>query len=465
MPTSSELTENKNVVIENVTSDKISINVNGEVQEIKNGLEDLKSLLQKLNAQSFQSGNKIYNIGTISNATFNAEIGRKTFNMFLCRRLTEAIQDYSPDVKIFLKNIKEEDKSDWETQSRYTRKANGYIISGFVGVLGFLLRKLIASGKDASSTGNHKDYLEVCIATTKRTLQLICYVYISGLWDQVKDKNYPFTREQLNTLDAFFNTDVELNIKDYVQLLRTLVVIFNEHHFDYPLPELKDNVLQKDSAFLKSCANLQEINNKLDTGQVTLATAFEAEIELTAFLTELKFLAGYKMVSVKDITYEEIRNSTVEYLHSYTFLGVDNEDNMYSEKFKYDSKPISTDAVLLYKNKYQEGINLFPFIIDINALTDESEVKICFYTYYEESKKRLTYSDINKITSEKNESSRDIKDPSVVTIIYNEDVEKDLNTSTDRDITRLKSDNKKYHEMKLNIAYKTFQKAKDMILG
>src|SRR5678815_4228282 len=107
------------------------------------------------------------------------------------------------------------------------------------------------------------------------------------------------------------------------------------------------------------------------------------------------------MVSVKNILYEEVRNKIPQYLHAYTFLGVDN-DKLYSAKYKYDTKPISSDAVIIFKNRYQEGLNLFPFIIDFNSLTDELEVKICFYTYFEEGKRRVTYSDISKISSDKN---------------------------------------------------------------
>ena len=174
----------QNVVIENVTPDSMKINVNGEVKEIKNGLDELKTLLQNLNLENFKSGNKIYNIGSITNAVFNAEIGKKTYNMQLCRKLTEALYNFSPDAKSFLDENK--DKPSWELQGRYFRKANNYIISSFVGVLGILLRKIFSSGIDAFESNNPKDYLEVCIATAKRTLQLLCFSFISKLWDQKK---------------------------------------------------------------------------------------------------------------------------------------------------------------------------------------------------------------------------------------------------------------------------------------
>jgi hypothetical protein len=462
MNNSTEPTAKQDVIIQNVTNDYIQVTANGEVQQIKNGLEELKTLLQKLNAADFKSGDKIYNINSITNATFSAEIGKKTFNMQLCRKLTLAIQDYNPDAKEFLKKIKKGDEDNWETQRKYTTVANGYIISSFVGVLSILLRKLFASGKDASSTNNYKDYLEVCVATAKTTLQLISFAFLSRYWEYVRKKNFTLTSDQRNTLDNFFNTNVEMNITDYKDLFITLVTIFDEQQLEYPFSEIKNigDSLKPGSRFMKTCQNLQEINNKLDSGQFSLSTAFEAENELTEFLLTLHFLANYKMVSVNDIVYEAVPSSEVQYLHSYTFLGADKENSVF---YKYDSSPINTDAVFLYKNKYQDGLSLFPFIIDVNALTDELDVKICLFGYCEENKKRIIYTDINIISGDKKEEAGDFRDPSVVIISYNEDVERDM-SSNEKDITRLKKDHQRYNDMKLNMAYKVFQNAKKAIL-
>ncbi len=445
----------QNVVIENVSPDSMKINVNGEVREIRNGLDELKALLQNLNLENFKSGDKIYNIGSITNAVFSAEVGKKTFNMYLCRKLTEALREYNPDVKNFLENkIKEKDKADWETQRTYFIKASQFIISSYVGVLGILLQKLISSGMAAFASGNTKDYLEVCIATTKRTLQLICYSFISKLWDHKKENKFDLTRSQQNDLDSFFTTDIEMSIADHVNLLKTLAAIFEEQKIAYPFPELNKDLLNNDSAFIKASKALKEINTKLDNGQFTLATAFEAEQELTTFLSAVNFLAGYKMVLVKNISYEEVRNSDPRYLHAYTFLGEDS-DKLYSSKYKYDNKPICSDGVFIFKTRYQDGLNLFPFIIDYNALVDEQEVKICFYNCAEDSKKRIIYSDISKI-------STGINDTSLEQVNYNDEVENDMK---DNDITRIKINSAKYKEMKLHVLYKIYQQAKEELLA
>ncbi|MEO5683295.1 MAG: hypothetical protein ABIQ88_11680 [Chitinophagaceae bacterium] len=453
------------VIISNVTADRMSVNVNGEIKEIKNGLDELKLLLKNISAENFSAGSKIYNIGSISNAVFNAEIGKKTFNMHLCRKLTESLRPYSASAKMFLDNMRETDKPDWETQSRYTRKANGYIISSFVGVIGLLIQKLISSGKDAFTSNSSKDYLEVCVATCTRSMQLLCFAFISKLWDHKKDNNCELSRSQANTLDNFFAAEIELNIKDYLDLLNTLVNIFDENTIEYPFSEFNKDCLAPGNVFTQACNNLEIIHSKVDAGQATLSTAFEAEIELTEFLCTLSFLASYKMVSVKNITYEEIRNKDVHYLHAYTFLGVDNDDKLFSQKFKYDTKPISSDAILIFKNQYYDGLNLFPFIIDVHAITNEQEVKICFFTYAEENRRKLTYSDINRISSDRNESATDISDPSHVNIIYNEEVENDLKANIDNDITRIRTDAKKYNDLQLNIVYTIFQTARNEILA
>ena len=452
------------VIIQNVTADSMQVNVNGEIKEIKNNLDELKSLLQNMSAENFKSGDKIYNIGTITNAVFSAEIGKKTFNMFLCRKLTEAVSVYSDDAKDFLANIRESDQADWETQVRYTRKANGYIISGFVGVLGMLLQKVISSGIDAFTANSSRDYIEVCVATAARTLQLLCFAFISKLWDSKKDNNFVLSRDQLNNLDNFFNCEVELNMKDYVELLETLANIFDAQKISYPFTEFTKGCLDDNNNFSIACKNLETIKSKLDSGQITYTTAFETENELTNFLSCVSFLANYKMVSVKDITYNDIRNEEVQYLHSYTFLGVDNDDKLFSSKYKYDTKPVSNDAVLIYKDRYQQGLNLFPFIIDVNALTNETEVRICFYTYFEERKKRLTYADINKITSDKNADFKDIGDPSLVIVQFNDEVEKDLEANPEHDITGLVRDAEKFKTLQLNTVYKIFQNARKQIL-
>ncbi len=92
------------------------------------------------------------------------------------------------------------------------------------------------------------------------------------------------------------------------------------------------------------------------------------------------------------------------------------------------------------------------------------EVRICFYAYFEDRKKKLTYSDINKIASDKNNDPTNIGDPSQVVIQFNDDVEKDLESNPDHDITGIMKDVGNFKNLQLNVVYKIFQTAQKEIL-
>ncbi len=61
---------NNNIVIQGVTDSTITLNVNGNLQEIHNDLLALKTWLQNNSAQTFQVADKLYNIGSINQANF-----------------------------------------------------------------------------------------------------------------------------------------------------------------------------------------------------------------------------------------------------------------------------------------------------------------------------------------------------------------------------------------------------------
>ena len=388
----------------------------------------------------------------------------KTFNMYLCRKLTEAISIYSEDANEFLSDsIDDADKDNWETQKRYRDVACDNIVSAFAAVVSKLLEKIFAIGKDASVSNNPADYIVACIATTTRTLQLLCFSFISKLWDYKKANNFKFSDDQLKILKKFLNAKIPFNIPGYIELLRTLVTVFNDQAITYPFSEFNKEYVEDENPFIKACNNLHDIECKSDTGQVVFSVAFEAEKELTAFLCTLNFLANYKMVSVKDIAYNDARNENVQYLHSYTLLG--SKNNQVASKFKYDAKPVSNDAILIYKDNYQEGLNLFPFLVDVNALFNQPISRICFYTYFDQKKKNLTYTDIEKIISNESDDDDSSDDDAEVLIQFNDDVDEFLKKSPDPDVTSLFTDGAKFKNLQLNLVYNIFQNAQKEILG
>jgi hypothetical protein len=174
-------------------------------------------------------------------------------------------------------------------------------------------------------------------------------------------------------------------------------------------------------------------------------TCFEAEKQLAIILEKLIFFVNYKMISMKDITYTKMRNSVPNYLHNYAALGIDSKNNINAEKVNYVEEPINTDAILLFTSKYQESLNLFPFIIDFNALTFESGSKICFYGYQDIQDGSLNY--------------RFLEDNSLKNITFQETLK------PESDINDLMMDIEKRKQLKLDAVFLQFKDAKETISG
>lgn len=371
---------------------------------------------------------------------------KNVFNEILTRRLAEAIQVYSPRARKFLENATRM-ASDWEKQTRFSDPAKEIIAFSFVGVLGIQLRKLMAIGKEDMSENKQRKYLENCQLTSKRALQLLCFALISKLWDYKKDKNYMLSSAQTVTCKNFFNDEFELDINGFINLLKTLIDVFTDNNLDFPISELNEFKisLQADSDFMKACASLQAINGLLDKSSYTLNDCNEAENRLSTVLETLKFLANYKMVSIKSIGYFEMRNSKPHYLYNYTALGIDSKSNVNQERVNYAEAPINTDAVLLYKGSYQQNLNLFPFIIDVNALAFEGGAKICFYASNDNADGSLNYNFL--------------EDNSLVNITNTETLKPGC------DINELLLDPKKRKDMRFDTVFTLFQEAKKAVTG
>ena len=425
-----------------------------------------------VNAQG-QQAEKIVNVGTnvgdiIQSTTniYNKAEDKKPMSRLLCRKLIEAIQDYSVEVKDFLENtIDEKDKNDWESRFEYLQPAKEYIISSYVSVLGIYLERIFGSA-------NREQYLNVSIAITKRTLQLLCFSFVSGLWDNSKDKKPALADADKELIKKFFNARTDLTITQLVNLLKILVNIFKLQSWSYFFEEIKnleEDLNKDDSNFIKNCVNIDGFATKIQTEQ-PLPAIEEIEKELTDFCVSVGFLANYKMVSVKDIGYEKLRSQEkAQYLHTYTLLGVKNEKNNNGQKFNYEKDElVNTDAILLFKDNYQKGLNLFPFVIDINAITDQRDqlVKICFYDCNDVKKEddalitRLKYFVINKISPDNDEDAYE-------RIMLDKQIESDLSDPTKKDIiTRYKKEDNsnKFQAMRKNEVFKTFELARKTIL-
>lgn len=313
---------------------------------------------------------------------------KNTFNELLTKKLIEAISPYSKKANDFLTT-----NSYWETNEDLVPTAKRIIISGYVGVLGIQLRKLMSIGEEDLSESKNKRYLENCLLTAKRALQLICYALLSGLWDHQLSNDGKFSQTQTNALVKFFKNAAEENINGYADLMKILIEIFSEKNLDLPIAQLKEFLqnLQAGSSFIDACANLHTITELLNKASFTANDCSGAEKNLAVVLENLNFLAAYKMISIKDIDYSLRRNDKEgHYLHNYSLLEGDSQANNNNQsKVKQENSPVISYSVLLIKENIRQYINLVPFVIDYNALGLAGGSKICFYSFCN------TYDDLN----------------------------------------------------------------------
>lgn len=378
--------------------------------------------------------------------TLSQEIAEesKTFNERLTEDLIRAIEPYSRNAQRFMQTVAK--RPGWESVSTMTDNAKLIINSSFVGVLGIQLRKLFAIGKEPSSEHKQRKYLFNCLLTAKRALQLLCFALLSKLWDQQKKQLILLNGAEQQNLQRFFEDEFEPNIQGYVSLLESLWNIFHQHQLEFPLEELTNftTQLQADSDLRKACDRLQQLQLRLDKSQLSEADCFTAERQLSYLLRSLAFLADYKMVSMKSVAYDAMRNADPHYLHHYTALGLDIKQNVNKERVNYVDAPISTDAVLLFKGGYQHSINLFPFVIDVNSLTFENGAKVYFYSCKDLSDGSLNYTFL--------------EDNSVENILFKETRKPDVN------INQLMMNPEKRKDLKLDVVFEQFQAARKAIL-
>ncbi len=394
MPNETILAANHNVVIQGVSESTLTLNVDGEVREIHHQLAELKGLLQTLKVQNVQYADKIYNIEHIDEANFGFVTGKKAFNELLTKQLIEAIQPCSLPAQRFLERVAA--IPGWENQLHISDKAKEIIAYSFVGVIGIQISKLMAIGKEDFSEAKQRKYIEKCIQIAKWSLDLVCFTLLSKLWDAQNQQARAFSEAQQTVLARRFDDTLEPSVEEQFRLLQVLLEIFSDkaNALAFPMPELEgfSPNLVEGSAFHQVCQALQALNEKLDKSQYDLLDCFGAETQLAAFFGYFHFLVNYRMASIKHIGYRHIRNADARYLHHYAALGIDSKANVDAEKVNYTPQTVDTDAVLLYRgDNYAEHINLFPFVIDYNALTLEQGSKVCFYSCKEFSDGSIEY--------------------------------------------------------------------------
>ena len=292
-------------------------------------------------------------------------------NQKLTRSLVEAMSNYNSKAQKLSTDFS------WLQHPENRRKVQQFVFQNFVGEIGKQLRKLVNIGdnEQMEPAKKQRHYADKCLDIAKRSFELLNYTLLSSWWDVVKIAPRSLDAEQEKTLRDFFEKHLEHDLAAQFKLLATLYQLFEQHKAKFPFVELPQiqAALIAGSPLEKACTQLESAVKALDCSQ--------CEEQLAAILPHFVFLTQYRMASIKKIGYRQIRNGQPEYLHRYVALGIDVKYSEDAEKGRWITLAEQTPAVLLYRGEdYKNGHNLFPFVIDYNALTFEHGAKICFFS-------------------------------------------------------------------------------------
>lgn len=358
-----KITGNQNIIIQGVTDSTITLNVNGKEEEILRKLDILQAFLEKLQVNSFQTADKIYNIGTITNANFDFILKQNDFQglpqELKENLLTEA--DWALSLKQELIN------QEVPVRNNRTYEHYGWLIEAFL----------------------QKMSTEVGTASTLRALSFMTEAYQSSLYyvcaiqlAQVLQQKNPVKNP---IFSAFLQTTPEnQTLFDYQHLLLVGAEVLGENNFVPEIYSFVQELMDTESdlygvALFLDKTRKQLIQNQLMEDNNLPYLLEEYRTALIFWLRKLAFIAKYRLVSMKEINIRyRLGSTTKEFVHFYgelhgiyesTSMGEDYTTLSVKEVFTYNQSVllfqgtnINTCLNEMYEN--QNYISLSPLIID-----------------------------------------------------------------------------------------------------
>jgi|GEM_PF-2416269 len=383
--------ESKKFIIREVNTERLIIEIPpNNVMSVANSYAALNAIIED-NYYYFEHNNRLYSVDELTEETFDYLTGKIKYNQLFTKRIIEVIKsDCEQQYPEFYNRIKNKALS-WDTTS-LCEEGQEKISENFAGIIGAQLYELFGIGKEQSTEKNVK-YIKKCRYIVKRTLDLIIFAFKSKLWDDLCSKKVKLSDG--NSLNDYFPIE-----EKHITLLRNLIRIYSEQKIDDTVLLIPDIIhiadqFDENGELYIAYSQLEKLGNN-----PTILDCYFAEKHLITFFEYFSFLVSYKLVSMKKIECFNIKNIGTDYLHHHDNLGLGDDKKATEEKIQKRNYHICcekvnsmfTYALLLYKgDDYTQNINLFPFVIDINALNFEPISRIAFFRKSVLDKPRLQY--------------------------------------------------------------------------
>lgn len=259
------------------------------------------------------------------------------------------------------------------------------------------LQKLMA--KRRASMEGHDFYdefgikrLEQLINTYNTVIELPAFVVLAQLWDALTEKQKPQIEDQQRTVvRQYLQAPHEERVKKwFFPLMKTVAEIFIRNQRPFFVGELAQLPAEADGPFYNALMALELKKERLAarypyTEGELAEECLDAEEKLAAILHHLSFLAGYSLVSVRNI--DVLRNRqmrTPNYLHRLVRL-VQHFSEDPTEEVELLDYFLDNASVLMMRKAGEEGqarfLNLTPFVVDENAFVEKAADHKLFYFY------------------------------------------------------------------------------------
>lgn len=289
------------------------------------------------------------------------------------------------------------------------------IVDSFPTPVGEQLRKLFTRSNDPGQPDDMELFtlarLEQLALTHRTTMQFICYILLSQLWDEKhKNPGLEISDEYIVDFNSFFALN-KSNFQsfNFIKLINTITDFFDDHQIHYFIDELKgvqtdakkNQDLYQAYVFMNSLYDsLQEDN--ITSGQVE-ALCLEAEQHLGIILKTVAFLLKYKLVTIKNIELIKHRHELPRFRHNHITLNraLTVASTGTAEVGIEFSNFTDNKCVVFIKTKdnaVSDFLNLTPFIIDENALNNDYSSKLYLYAF--QSDNSYSYQFLNNLRDE-----------------------------------------------------------------
>lgn len=305
-------------------------------------------------------------------------------NESLVQLVLKEMLKYKPSLQKVLSTGEEEELSD-------PRYVGQLVIRNFPSLIGVELRRLFS----VSLRQPDKLRLEQIYFSFERCLQFISFIMISQLWNEERQHRIIIPE---NFGREFGKRVVTLNIDNYIWIIRSIRILFEDNSITWFMPEIKDNL---DNSFFKNIdIQAPEINEsghyRFDVDANNMETCCrKSEENLVLLLQKISFLCNYKLASIQNIKVIKAKYRAPQYLHTLNVLG---GDNTYPRSMEIVRDTcVESHSVLLLKSQItlDEYLNLTPLIIDTGSfLTEDKEnfdVKNDILLYHRSQGNHLIY--------------------------------------------------------------------------